>query len=82
MSANPYFEISMISAVVQHTIMCVRTPASLKRLLRSSPITPPTINAKTSRRHISIFCATVKCSKKILTNDIFPSCQDSKHRPL
>ena len=40
-SAKPYLETIMMRHAAQQTIMCVRTPASLKRRLRSMPRAKP-----------------------------------------
>ena len=54
-SAKPYFEIIIMSAAAQQTIMCVRTPASLNRLLRSKPMQAPQKQATSMRMKKSIF---------------------------
>lgn len=57
-SANPYLETIIIMAAAQQTITMVRMPASLKRLLRSTPITAPHRHASIIRKQKSRFCMT------------------------
>ena len=60
-SAKPYFDTIMNSAAPQQTMIWVRMPASLKRLLRSKPMAEPKRHASSSRRHRSITCAGLNC---------------------
>ena len=57
-STKPYLEMIMMSAAAKHTTMCVRTPASLKRRLRSAPMAAPQAQATSRRTQKSRFCAS------------------------
>ncbi len=46
----------MISAAAQHTMMCVRIPASLKRFVRSKPMHAPQKQAASILTRKSRFC--------------------------
>ena len=55
-SAKPYLDTIIISAAAQHTMMCVRIPASLKRFVRSKPMHAPQKQAANILTKKSTFC--------------------------
>ena len=55
-SAKPYLDTIISRAEAQHTMIWVRMPASLYRLLRSAPMQAPHTQAAAMRRKKSTFC--------------------------
>ena len=55
-SAKPYFEMIIIRLAAQHTMIWVRMPASLKRLLLSKPMIAPHTQPITNLRTNSRYC--------------------------